>query len=228
MSSNRDILLARFVRRLLALEPGSVLDVGCGRGQLLAACAAAGVRAEGIEPDADCVADCRAAGRTVRRGDAAPLPFADASFEWVTLRHVPHHLGEPRAALTEAWRVASQGLLIAEPWYDTSLPSQAFAVRIDRLLKRFDRARGMFHAEVLSPHALIELLPVPPADIEIEAFVKPTRYAPDEFELDVMASLGQLDVPEEDRAELRELRAAIKSGAVTDNGTVILRIGKDG
>ena len=129
MDANHRLLASIFSDRLLALHPRSVLDVGCGAGLLLERCRAADVRAVGIEPRFESL-------------HAGALPFANASFDWVTMRHVPHHLEHPRAAFAEAWRVARTGLLIAEPWYDPTVPSQHTALAADRWLKRQDRRRG--------------------------------------------------------------------------------------
>ena len=57
-----------YVEALQAHAP--VLDVGCGRGELLALLREAGVEARGVDADADMVAHCLGEGLTVERGDA--------------------------------------------------------------------------------------------------------------------------------------------------------------
>jgi ubiquinone/menaquinone biosynthesis C-methylase UbiE len=46
---------------------------------------------------------------TTRQGPAESLPFADASFDIVTVRQAPHHFADVRAAVCEMARVARSG-----------------------------------------------------------------------------------------------------------------------
>lgn len=109
------------VLRMAGLAPGEVLlDVGCGRGELLVAAVQAGaVEAIGIEYSAaaralaartlaahGAEATCR-----VLDGDARRLPLGDASADLVTLLDVVEHLApeELAAALAEARRALRPG-----------------------------------------------------------------------------------------------------------------------
>jgi O-antigen chain-terminating methyltransferase len=58
----------RYVRKFLGAV-GEVLDVGCGRGEFLEAARAAGIRARGVEWNAECVALCRNKGLEVEQAD---------------------------------------------------------------------------------------------------------------------------------------------------------------
>ncbi len=115
-----DELDLAFRRRLiwlfgaLDLAPGlRLLDVGCGPGVHLRALAAAapGVAAVGLDLGAERLAAARAAGTSspVIRGDAALLPFPDASFDRVLMSEVLEHLPDDRAALAEVRRVLAPG-----------------------------------------------------------------------------------------------------------------------
>ncbi|QDU66038.1 class I SAM-dependent methyltransferase [Engelhardtia mirabilis] len=172
---NRAYLFDRFAQRLLEQAPGSVLDVGCGRGGLLRRCEAAGVAAVGLEEDAERAEELVRAGLDVRRGRAEQLPFEDGAFEWVTMRHVPHHLVDPPRAVAEALRVASVGVLLAEPWYDRFQPSQDVGWRIDQWLRADDRRAGMVHGEGFAPLELAALIlaAAPDATVELETHLKP-------------------------------------------------------
>ena len=60
------------------LTPGErIVEIGSGAGILLAELTAHGFRAAGVEPDADRVGLCRAAGLTVFQGAAEALPLED-------------------------------------------------------------------------------------------------------------------------------------------------------
>lgn len=98
----------------LALRPGErLVDVGCGRGELLALATAAGVRATGVEYSEDAVALARATapGAEVLLADARALPLADASADAVALLDVVEHLTaeELRLALREVRRILRPG-----------------------------------------------------------------------------------------------------------------------
>jgi SAM-dependent methyltransferase len=111
-----------------------VLDVGCGRGEILRRCADLGVQAHGVDysPVAVRMARKVVAGDrdvtgsvAVYRADAKHLPFPDSFFTRVLMFDVVEHLhpGELRRALAEARRVLVPGgrLVIhtaPNAWYD--------------------------------------------------------------------------------------------------------------
>lgn len=221
LDANRRWLAERFAERLFRLAPTSVLDVGCGRGALLAACRGRGVRAVGVEPSDEAAALARADGLDARTRAGDALPFADGEFDWVTLRHVPHHLERPAAVLAEAWRVAREGVLVAEPWFEDALPGQAGARAVDRFLKRLDRARGRFHADVLAPGTLAGFLPGAAA-WEVEAWVRaePMRVA--DLELEVARAVGAAPLSTAEAAAAASHRAEVSDGRVGLPGSVAL------
>ena len=144
---------------LRTLRPASVLDVGCGEGALLRAIAAdSAVRGVGIEPE-DAAADrAMAAGLEVRPGRAEALPFAEDSFDVVTLEYVAHHVEHLPRALREAARVARRAVLVLDGWYDETLPSQRVMRDLDDWRKRIDRRIGMVHNPCPRPRDLIDPL----------------------------------------------------------------------
>jgi ubiquinone/menaquinone biosynthesis C-methylase UbiE len=120
---------------LAAVTPGlKVLDVGCGRGEILRHCAQLGADAYGIDyaPVAvnlasKVVEGARAApGKTgVSRADAKRLPFPNAYFDRVLIFDVVEHLypWELAECLTEIQRVLKRGgyvIVHTAPnvWYD--------------------------------------------------------------------------------------------------------------
>ena len=98
---------------------GPVLDVGCGRGELLERLKAAGIEASGVDSDAGMAARARAAGLDVTVGDAIghleSLP--PGSLGAITAIHVIEHL--PADALVRFFELAHArlrpgGVLVAE------------------------------------------------------------------------------------------------------------------
>ena len=93
-----------------------VLDLGCGPGHTALAFAphVASVTGLDLTPAMLDVARHQAAERglantTFEEGDAASLPFPDASFDIVTSRHSAHHVAKPAAMMREIARVLVPG-----------------------------------------------------------------------------------------------------------------------
>src|SRR5918995_955648 len=131
-------------------EAGPVLDVGCGRGELLALLRQAGVEARGIDADADMVAFARGEGLDVEQADLVVYLEAlpDRSLGGIFMGQVVEHL--PPATLVRALRLAASklrpgGLLVAE----TINPISPIALR--------NYFADLTHAQPLVPETL-ELL----------------------------------------------------------------------
>ncbi len=225
-NANHAHLLNQFTERLLVRQPRSVLDVGCGEGALLQRCLAAGIPSAGIESDAAAVHPLQARGMHVVQAAAGLLPFGDRSFDWVTMRHVPHHLPDPGAALAEAVRVCESGLIVAEPWFDPEIPSQRSALAVDRWLKRQHRSAGMVHNEALSPDALRRALPASMDDFSIDVdIVLRLRPRPIEsFEEEARPLLAVLPGEHPDRSAYDELLRDIRRDGLSWNGSAMLTV----
>ena len=109
-----------FVERCRALRPdvpkGVLVDVGAGTGVVLECMDRAGGfegwRLHGLEHFDDMVDDMRARlpdRFEVIPGDAAALPFDDASLDMAVSRATLHHIPDKHAALTEMARVLKPG-----------------------------------------------------------------------------------------------------------------------
>ena len=86
----------------------SVLDVGCGRGELLDLL--------GDFHAVGCDISPRASGdRQVVQAFAESLPFADNSFDTVVCTHVLEHVRDLPAAMSELRRVASSRIIVVVP-----------------------------------------------------------------------------------------------------------------
>jgi SAM-dependent methyltransferase len=106
----------RMASKLVPRAPGTILDVGCGAGGLLAAFKLSGWKCYGIEPSADMSAYARGVvGCEIYEGtlEAAPLPAA--AFDLITARHVLEHSATPRGFLRACLRsLSDDGVLLLE------------------------------------------------------------------------------------------------------------------
>src|SRR5437867_1559805 len=127
-----------------------VLDVGCGRGELLGLLREAGIDARGIDADADMVAYARGEGLDVEQADLVEHleRLEEGSLGGIFMGQVVEHL--PAATLVQALRLAAAklrpgGLLVAE----TINPLSPLALR--------SYFADLTHAQPLVPETL-ELL----------------------------------------------------------------------
>jgi SAM-dependent methyltransferase len=132
-------------------EHAPVLDIGCGRGELLALLRAAGVEARGVDADADMVAYARGEGLDVEQADLLAHLEAqpDGSLGAIFAGQVVEHLPPPVLArflelAHEKLRVG--GLLIAE----TINPLSPLALR--------HYFADLTHAQPLVPETLAQLV----------------------------------------------------------------------
>lgn len=211
-------LFDRFAFRLNELRPESVLDVGCGRGALVRQLVEAGVNATGLEPSAS------GDDENIVKGSATDLPFEDGSFEWVTLRHVPHHLPDLSGALSECVRVAKVGLLIAEPWFDLTDEQQSKAEHWDRWWKRQHERAGQVHRQCVSLAGVREALPDGEYEIEVEYFRQDTLLQAATIEKISEPLLAELPEGDPDHAEYTALFDYFQEHGFSYNGTMIVTV----
>ncbi|MFN3255139.1 MAG: class I SAM-dependent methyltransferase [Ilumatobacter sp.] len=102
---------ARLAAALLEALPreSTILDIGCGNGEIGSDLAAAGHQVMGVETleRASC-----AIPMSLYDGDH--LPFADDSFDWVTIVDVLHHAADPVRVVSEAARVSRGGIVVKD------------------------------------------------------------------------------------------------------------------
>jgi SAM-dependent methyltransferase len=123
-----DMVVPTLVEAVRASAGIQALDLCCGHGNVAAGLVTAGARVTGLDFSPAMLDLARAAVPKARfvEGDAMALPFADASFDAVTIGFGMPHVPDPPHVLTEARRVLRPGGWIAfsvwcGPEVDTAL-----------------------------------------------------------------------------------------------------------
>jgi SAM-dependent methyltransferase len=187
VTSNADIVVDQFTRqaapfansaamrdedalRLLvdfsgAGADGTVLDVACGPGLVVAAFAKACRRTTGIDLTPAMIDKARehaaALGLTNvdwRVGNVLPLPFADRSFSVVVSRFAFHHFPDPLAVLREMVRVCARpGRIVVADMAASDDPKRAAALNTMERLRDPSHTRALSLGELRSLFAQAEL-----------------------------------------------------------------------
>jgi SAM-dependent methyltransferase len=217
-----------FRAEIAALKPASLCDVGCGAGTLLTYARSLGIAGTGIEPDAAKVAEANGHGLDIRLGTAEALPFPDEAFDLVTFENSLHHATDIDRALAEAMRVARRAVVIVDPWFDLSIPSQRAGDRYERWMKALDRMTGMVHWDPIAAGAIAaachgrtvtvrHLLQLTP--MSNEAFEYYAGRAQPHRESPVYKANGM-------DQELTAIRVAFQSTGITEAGSLLVTIVK--
>lgn len=100
------------------VQPGRLLDIGCGFGHALQAAKALGWHVVGTEVSSDAAQLARKyTGARVHLGDASALDFKDTSFDATTFFDVIEHMPDPKQLLTRVSKYLQKGgvMLIVTP-----------------------------------------------------------------------------------------------------------------
>jgi SAM-dependent methyltransferase len=132
------------------------LDIASGPGHVAGRAAARGAVVTGCDFSEPMVTLARQLhpGATFQLGDAEALPFADESFDAVTMSFLLGHLARPARAIHEAARVLVPGGRLALSWWMP--PERTAALSSVRPIRR-----RLFHR--LATSALAPLIEDPPA-----------------------------------------------------------------
>lgn len=128
-----------------------IVDVGCSRGDFVAAATGAGFEAEGVEPAPQIAAAARAAGRKVHTGLLEAQHFDDAQFDAVSLFEVVEHLRAPRELLQECRRILRPGgIMLISTGNAASWTARAMKARWDY----FQTQKDAGHISFFNPRSM--------------------------------------------------------------------------
>lgn len=235
VADNVRVLRQAYCDTLVALKPESVLDVGCGGGQIMHNLLAHGVICFGLEFDVlsqelRSVIDQAipvSSARGAVQASALALPFADGSFDWVSMRHVPHHLADPQQAFAEALRVSRNGLFLAEPFFNRDQEDEKLAEDVDLWLKAQHRRNGMIHHPNFVLHDVNQMLAPLGARVSDAQIVSPLgRRCGEELSNSIRAYLQDHALPDADRNAGLELVERLGGHPVTWNGSWLMTVNK--
>jgi 2-polyprenyl-3-methyl-5-hydroxy-6-metoxy-1,4-benzoquinol methylase len=138
-------------------HPGTLLDVGCGRGLFLHVMRGGGWRAYGTEyDDESAVAARQTYGLDVRTGNLDGAGFPPGFFDVITMSHVLEHLPDPAVSVEQCRRLLRPGglFVVAVPnlsslqasvgkrcWFHLDPPHHLFHFTEEGLLALLERAR---------------------------------------------------------------------------------------
>src|SRR5688572_9952008 len=217
-----------FRSEIAALKPASLCDVGCGAGTLLAHAQSLGIAATGIEPDAAKVAEANGRSLDIRLGTAEALPFPDGAFDLVTFENSLHHVTEIGRALADAMRVALRAVVIVDPWFDLSIPSQTAGDRFERWLKALDRMTGMVHWDPIAAGAIAAACNG--SSVTVRHLLQLTPMSTEAFEYFAGRAQPHRDSPVYKAngmdQELSAIRTAFQSTGITEAGALLMSIVK--
>ncbi len=218
----------QLIAKLNALEPKitSLLEVGCGQGDKLIYLQNEGnISVAGIDVHEPYIKDLQAQGIQAKIDNVnKPLPYPDKSFDWVLLGKVLHHLPRPQQAIKEAARVAQQGIIVTEPWFDKTIVSQQLSAELSAFFLKLEQGLGYFHRLGLTAGEVIALLDIDITQLDIEYQVALEELDLEAYFAERMPYIKQLTPHHYLTWELAQLKAKLKDHFLTQPGQLIMFI----
>tara|TARA_A100000164_G_scaffold380712_1_gene429226 strand:- start:3150 stop:3866 length:717 start_codon:yes stop_codon:yes gene_type:complete len=114
--------LASYLKELNINDEGAILDVGCGRGDLMRAFHELGHNVMGLDISESSIEFCAPLAVDVINFDSEKFPFEDSSFSSLYSKSVIEHLRNPLNMMRESHRVLEEGgkaIFLTPSWVHT-------------------------------------------------------------------------------------------------------------
>jgi len=223
LSDREQALVDRLLKSASDLK--RVLDVGCGEGKILKYLQAKDIDVFGVDSHEPTIEQLKKDGIPADVLNARKLPFEDDHFDWVILSGVLHHIPNPGEAIDEAIRVAKQGVIMSEPWFDETVKSHRLAAEVDAWAKKLHQSLGFFHRKGLSSGEIIGS--IGSTDVKNIAVVYESFYTPEDLDVWFKNQEQYYSQLPEDHViawEGRVLRERMKDQFVCEPGWVIVTL----
>lgn len=122
-----------------------LLDIGCAYGDFLKMTVSRGWTAEGVEISPEMAGHCRSSGLKVYDRDILELNLNEGSYDVITMWAVLSLVPEPRAELSEVFRVLKPGGLVLVRDYNFLFHKPAVSLQDTGFLKLFNARPGILH-----------------------------------------------------------------------------------
>jgi SAM-dependent methyltransferase len=137
----------------------SVVEVGCGNGEMLGLLRDTGFHVRGCDPGLRAVERCRSLGFDVVEGNSPGLPFAPASFDVAVTLQVVEHVTDPRAFVSEVVSLIRPGGVVVVATEDAWTSQTAWERQWSRIRLRTPEFRtATDHTYVFQARHLRKLL----------------------------------------------------------------------
>lgn len=194
------------LERAVAQRPESLLVVGSQNGLLLRSCRQFGVPAAALETDARLCEVLSRQGLSVMAWNRRQIPFANKSWDWVCVHARELDQDTADEALQQALRVARSGMVLAQPWFDLSLPDQELAANAEQWLLSQRHRRGEPTGALLSIDRVMRALPeVKRCEIEGQYVLRWRERSVADLRTEGETLLADLGPDARERTELAEL-----------------------
>ncbi len=165
----------------------SLLDIGCGPGNLLSIANDRGWSATGLEISHWAVETGRKSGLTIIENSLEDARFPDASFDVISMFDVLEHLSEPKGYIAEIFRILRPGgVVVAEtPNINGFFARYLYGPKADMIKPRA-------HICLYSPATIRRLFGLAPfAELTVKAFPYSRRITPGSIKRLLTSRLGK-------------------------------------
>jgi SAM-dependent methyltransferase len=154
-------------------QAASIVEVGCGNGEMLGLLRDSGFRVRGCDPGLRAVDRCRALGFDAVEGHWPGLPFPPSSFDVAVTLQVIEHVTDPRSFVSEVVGLVRPGGIVAIATEDAWTSQTAWERQWSRLRLRIPEFRTTTdHTYVYQARHLRKLLEEQGCEVRTRSYTR--------------------------------------------------------